>query len=46
MSEKIIPTILGKGQRLSGIGPLSTFWSPMVSIRAVMALVLVQCSLC
>ena len=46
MSEKIIPTILGNGQRFSGIVPLSTFWSLMVSIRTVMALVVVQFSLC
>ena len=37
MSRKIIPTILGKGQRFLGIEPSLTFWSLMVSLGTVLA---------
>ena len=39
MSGKIIPTILGKGQRFPGIGSPPTFWPFVVSLGTVMALV-------
>ena len=46
MSERIIPTILGKGWRFPGIGPPPTFWPFMVSLWAVMAPVGVSFSWC
>ena len=36
MSKRIIPTILGKGQKFPGIEPLPTFWPFMVNVRTVM----------
>ena len=45
MGERIIPTILEKGQRFPGIGPLHTFWPFMVGIGTVMAPVSVSFSL-
>ena len=44
-SGRIIPIILEKGWWFSGIGPLPTFWSLMVCLRIVMALVSVSLSL-
>ena len=35
MNGRIIPTILGKGQRFPGTGSPPTFWSLMVSLGAV-----------
>ena len=32
MNGRIILTILGKGQRFPGIGPLPTFWSLLVHL--------------
>ena len=37
MSGRIIPSILGKGQRFPGIGSPPTFWPFMVSPGTVMA---------
>ena len=36
MSGRIIPTILGKGGRIPGVGPQPTFCSLMVSLGTVM----------
>ena len=36
MSERIIPTILGEGWRVPGMGPPPTFLSLMVSLGTVM----------
>ena len=36
MSDRIIPTVLGKGQGFPGIGPLPTFWPFMASLGTVM----------
>ena len=45
MSERIILTILEKGWRFLGIGPPPTFWSFMVGLGTVMALVHVSFSM-
>ena len=37
MSWWIIPTILGKGQRFPGVGPVSTVGSLMVDLGTAMA---------
>ena len=37
MSGRIIPTILGKGQRFPGTGPMPTFGSLMVGLGTVLA---------
>ena len=37
MSGRIIPTILGKGRGLPGIGPLPAFWPFMVGLGTVLA---------
>lgn len=37
MSGRVIPTILEKGWRFPGIGPLPTFWSLMVDLETIMA---------
>ena len=39
MSGRIIPIILGKGQKFPEIESPFSFWSFMVSLRTVMALV-------
>ena len=39
MNRRIIPIILRKEWAFSGIGPQPTFWTLMVSLRIVMALV-------
>lgn len=39
MNGRIIPIILRKEWVFSGIGPQPTFWTLMVSLRIVMALV-------
>ena len=44
MSERIIPTILGKGQGFLGIGPLPTLWPFRVGLGPVMVLVVVSVS--
>ena len=45
MSGRIIPTILERGQRFPGIGPLITFWPFMVGLGTVMVLVGVSFSM-
>ena len=45
MSGRIIPTILGKGQRFLGTGPQPTYWPFMVSLGTAMAPVGVSFSL-
>ena len=37
MSGRIIPTIVGKGQKFPGIGLPPTFWSLMVGLGTVVA---------
>ena len=39
MSRRIIPTVLGKGQRFPDIGMLPTYWSLRVGLRVAMVLV-------
>ena len=39
MSRRIIPTVLGKGQRFPEIGMLPTYWSLRVGLRVAMVLV-------
>ena len=43
MSRGIIPSILGKGWRFLGIGPLPLFWSLIVCPGTVMVLSLLMC---
>ena len=43
MSGEIIPTILGKGARFPGIGPLPSLWSLMIGLKTVTVPVSVIC---